>query len=369
MTARRLWGGVLWLSLLAACAPISPTLMEPPTATATLAPLVTSTPTPAALPVEATSSAVLPDATAPSASTSDPTYTEHTVAPGDTLLALAIQYSVPMAAIQLANGLGAETGIRAGQTLAIPPASDWPNASPFWVVHSVAAGETLSAIAQRYQIGLATLRTVNGLSDADWIGVGQSLVIPLTGPSEARAQTEPVLPTAPPAPTAAPPTSTDPPEASPTEEPPLPTATPQPAPPPPPGEELTAWVQLTFDLVNAERAAHGLPPYTYNATLAYSAQLHAADCQQRGYCSHTGSDGSSIRERILRVGYPAAGWAECFVSSRDPAAAVGWWMDEVPPNDWHRRTILSEWLTEIGIAIVSNDRGSYYFIANFGRPQ
>jgi hypothetical protein len=34
----------------------------------------------------------------------------------------------------------------------------------------------------------------------------------------------------------------------------------------------------------------------------------------------------------------------------------------------HRSTLLSTWVTEIGIAVVPTGRGDYYFIAGFGRP-
>jgi hypothetical protein len=44
------------------------------------------------------------------------------------------------------------------------------------------------------------------------------------------------------------------------------------------------------------------------------------------------------------------------------------WMDEVPPNDAHRRTLLTTWLTEIGLGVAEAPWGYYYFIANFGRP-
>jgi uncharacterized protein YkwD len=123
-----------------------------------------------------------------------------------------------------------------------------------------------------------------------------------------------------------------------------------------------------FRLINAERARHGLPPYVYNETLAQAARAHGADCQQRGSCGHTGSDGSNVRERVARAGYAAAGAAECIVYNDSPQGAVAWWMDEVPPNDAHRRTLLSTWVTEIGIAVVPTGWGNYYFIANFGRP-
>jgi uncharacterized protein YkwD len=43
-------------------------------------------------------------------------------------------------------------------------------------------------------------------------------------------------------------------------------------------------------------------------------------------------------------------------------------MDEEPPNDPHRRTLLTTWFTEIGVGVAETTWG-YYFIADFGRPQ
>ena len=131
---------------------------------------------------------------------------------------------------------------------------------------------------------------------------------------------------------------------------------------------VEGWPAEVFRLINSARAENGLPPYTYDETLALAAQRHGQDCQQRGECSHTGSDGSDVQTRIRRAGYDASGQAEVIVYSSSPQAAVDWWMDEVPPDDWHRRTLLSDWVTEVGIAVVPTGRGDYYFIAVFGRP-
>jgi hypothetical protein len=43
-------------------------------------------------------------------------------------------------------------------------------------------------------------------------------------------------------------------------------------------------------------------------------------------------------------------------------------MDEVPPNDAHRRTLLTTFQTEIGFGVAEAPWGHYYFIADFGRP-
>jgi uncharacterized protein YkwD len=135
----------------------------------------------------------------------------------------------------------------------------------------------------------------------------------------------------------------------------------------PPPADTAAWPRETVRLINEVRAAHGLPPLVYNEILAQAAQAHANDCAQRGWCSHTGSDGADIKARILRAGYAPRGWAECWAQRQTPQGAVDVWMDEVPPNDPHRRTLLTTWLTEIGMGVAKATWG-YYFIADFGRP-
>ena len=144
--------------------------------------------------------------------------------------------------------------------------------------------------------------------------------------------------------------------------------TPTPSPIVAEGDNATGWASEVFRLINETRAQNGIAPYAYNALLEQAALLHAQDCQQRGSCNHTGSDGSNVRTRVARAGFGTAGAAECIVYSSSPSEAVAWWLDEVPPNDAHLRTLLSTWVTEIGIAVVPNGRGSFYFIADFGRP-
>lgn len=129
-----------------------------------------------------------------------------------------------------------------------------------------------------------------------------------------------------------------------------------------------AWAAEVFQIINAVRAEHGLPPYTYNEILERAAQLHGQDCLARDNLTHIGSDGSNASTRILRAGYNAAGTAEITVTSSSPQAAVDWWMNETPPNDPHRSTILSTWVTEIGIAVVPASNTNY-FIADLGRPK
>ncbi len=296
----------------------------------------------------------------------------HTVEPGDTLLGLARAYDVPMAAIQLQNHMGDSTIIQVGQTLSVPPGEEWDGSSHFWVVHQVSAGETLIAIARTYGVEPDALQAVNGLGDVNRLAVDQNLVLPLTGPAPPRA---PVVasdpgPTSTPQPPAAvaavaaveTPDATEIAEAAPATE--VPQAPVAPSGPP---ADLAPWPREIARLINEVRAQHGLEPLRYNETLEQAAQAHADDCTQRGWCSHTGSDGSNIKTRVRRAGYDASGWAECWAQTQSPSRAVEIWMDEVPPNDPHRRTLLSDWFSEIGIGVSESDWG-HYIIADFGRP-
>jgi uncharacterized protein YkwD len=382
---------VLVLFLTGACTKQAPADLTPaaigavpPTPTATLTylslPTITPTPAPEAFIAEAVTTAT-PEADVAAQIVpieTPPTSAVYIVQPGDTLLALAMRQELPMAALQLANKMGAGTELYAGQTLTIPDAEAWRGASPFWVAYEVLSGDTLTGIANRYGLDFVALVAVNELTNADVLSIGEQLILPLDIPAEIAARNAgAAIAAAPPAPTPAPTespstitaASTPTPEAiavAPTPVTPAPAA-------PPPGitapAEIANWPAEVFALINAERAAAGLGPFTWNDTLAQAAYLHGLDCQQRGSCNHTGSDGSTVKIRVLRAGYPAVGAAECIVYSKTPQQAVFWWMDEVPPDDWHRRTILSTWVTEIGIAVVPNHLGSYYFIADFGRPQ
>ncbi len=76
------------------------------------------------------------------------------------------------------------------------------------VVHVVQPGDTLNAIARKYQVPAETLRQLNGLTDANVLLVGQELVISVPA---ATATPLPPLPTPtslPSTPTSSPPTST-----------------------------------------------------------------------------------------------------------------------------------------------------------------
>lgn len=113
---------------------------------------------------------------------------------------------------------------------------------------------------------------------------------------------------------------------------------------------LLGFAQDVVNLTNQERAAAGLPPLASDPALMSAAQGHSQDMADHDFVSHTGSDGSTPYQRIVRAGYSplyvaaeniAAGYAS-------PASVVAAWM----ASPGHRANILSPLYTHIGVGYV-----------------
>ncbi|MGE5576889.1 MAG: LysM peptidoglycan-binding domain-containing protein, partial [Syntrophothermus sp.] len=105
----------------------------------------------------------------------------HIVARGQTIYAIARHYRVDMKTIVQLNGLKNPNRILAGQKLVIPlGTSRGSNAEDSFgpVFHQVQAGETLGLIAARYQVSLRAIMAANALKDPDYLFRGQRLLIP-----------------------------------------------------------------------------------------------------------------------------------------------------------------------------------------------
>jgi LysM repeat protein len=107
----------------------------------------------------------------------------HTVKAGETLSAIAQRYGVSQQAIIDANSIGNASLIYVGQRLVIPGAAE--PAAPASPVHVVSAGETLAAIAARYGVSVEALAAANAMSDPSQIVSGQRLTIPTAGAAPA----------------------------------------------------------------------------------------------------------------------------------------------------------------------------------------
>lgn len=113
-------------------------------------------------------------------------------------------------------------------------------------------------------------------------------------------------------------------------------------------------------LVNAERAKAGCSPLTENAKLTKAAQDHSQDMADHQNMSHTGSDGSSMSDRLARVGYAfrTAGENVAYGYS-SPESVMDGWMN----SPGHKANILNCAFKEIGIGLAQPGN---YWTQDFG---
>lgn len=118
--------------------------------------------------------------------------------------------------------------------------------------------------------------------------------------------------------------------------------------------------------INRERVSRGLIPYALNARLSSAAQTQASDMARTGKFSHTGSDGSTVFDRVGRAGYGAYSWGrrlgENWAWYHDPATAMQMWMGSTP----HRNNILHAVYREFGIGIAAPENGGFVYVVDFG---
>ncbi len=125
--------------------------------------------------------------------------------------------------------------------------------------------------------------------------------------------------------------------------------------------------QSILDLSNAARENSDLGRLSFSTELNAAAQRHANDLANGAQFSHTGSDGSSMKDRIQDSGYKYWSIAEniYYQSPRNrPERAVQGWLK----SPGHRRNLLNARFTEMGVGYATNGRDHYY-VQVFGTPQ
>ena len=131
-----------------------------------------------------------------------------TVAPGETIDALARRYGVPPSAISQANNIAPTTTLRPGQQLVIPryghaPVATAPASKPVAnaasptgnpAVHVVASGDTLTKISRHYGKPISEIVKANNIQATAKLNVGDRLIIPGARVSAAKPNATPVKP-------------------------------------------------------------------------------------------------------------------------------------------------------------------------------
>ena len=123
------------------------------------------------------------------------------VKPGETLSEIADRQGVSLTRLMQANGISNPNLVVAGQRLVVPGARSSaaaPGAGGSRGRVTVQPGETLSEIADRQGVSLTRLMQANGISNANLVVAGQTLVVPGARNSASASAAAPrPLPTAP----------------------------------------------------------------------------------------------------------------------------------------------------------------------------
>jgi uncharacterized protein YkwD len=119
--------------------------------------------------------------------------------------------------------------------------------------------------------------------------------------------------------------------------------------------------------VYAIRAEHMRPPLRVDPDLSRIAREYSCVLLARGALSHTGTDGTTVSDRIRAAGKTFVAVGENLASSTDTrqpvVAAIDAWMKSAG----HRENILRPDFTDTGVG-VCHDGTTYYFTQVFLRP-
>jgi uncharacterized protein YkwD len=125
--------------------------------------------------------------------------------------------------------------------------------------------------------------------------------------------------------------------------------------------------QSIIDRINGHREENGLAALTLSSGLTQAARRHGRDMADNNFTDHTGSDGSSGGERMLKAGYDWVAWGEIigWGFGGDPALMVDWWLN----SPVHHSLILSDSFEDLGAGYARNADSDWvhYWTVNFGR--
>lgn len=116
-----------------------------------------------------------------------------------------------------------------------------------------------------------------------------------------------------------------------------------------------SYVSQIVSLINQARAIAKLPTLTVNAQLTSAAQKHSADMACNNFLDHTGSDGSSIGDRLADAGFNSFNYFE-IIAIGTPQNAIDQWRADAG----HWEIVLNSTVTQIGVGY------AYYADSDFG---
>nr|WP_281201115.1 CAP domain-containing protein [Orenia metallireducens] len=128
---------------------------------------------------------------------------------------------------------------------------------------------------------------------------------------------------------------------------------------------ISALEQEVVRLVNVERQKQGLQPYKHNSQVSNIARRKSEDMRDKKYFSHQSPTYGSPFEMLNQFGVEFTAAGENIAKGQQTAAAVmNSWMN----SPGHRKNILSEKFTEIGVGLAKDANGTTYWTQMFIRP-
>jgi murein DD-endopeptidase MepM/ murein hydrolase activator NlpD len=94
----------------------------------------------------------------------------YVVEAGDTLSTIAQKFEISLNTLLWANNLTTRSAIKPGQTLRVLPVTG--------LEHTVARNQTLSSISKLYSVDLEAIRALNGLNEGEALSIGRTLILP-----------------------------------------------------------------------------------------------------------------------------------------------------------------------------------------------
>ena len=120
-----------------------------------------------------------------------------------------------------------------------------------------------------------------------------------------------------------------------------------------------------FDLTNASRVHHKIPPVTWESTIRGTAYKHSLDMADQNYFSHTNLAGKSPFDRMTMddINYSVAGENLAYGQSSSIFAHEG-----LMNSIGHRKNLLKRDFTFLGVGVAFNDENQPYYTENFFTP-
>jgi uncharacterized protein YkwD len=133
------------------------------------------------------------------------------------------------------------------------------------------------------------------------------------------------------------------------------------------------WANAVLSELNSERSRHGLPALKMNSDLVSAAHKHNLAMAKANTLSHQLKGEAALGSRVSAAGYRWSAVAENVAyngrRSENGVLAVQQAMyNEKPPDDGHRKNILSETYVHVGIDVISDSvHGKVWLVTDFGK--